>query len=315
VAAASTPTLVPELAGLLPATMDAWQRAAGALRKCETRAISLARALEGIDLPDLSSPARSADDQALIRSVAPLYLGAQLEDARLMAVAERLAGLAVTGGLPPTTRTGAELLVQFWKTRHERFDEKERRTFYRRLFGPSLIEAASAAPHENVAFEDLMLQLSETLYKLDEGATDARFGSLQQQVRLRSMASTLVDNLLQFSGSALAIAARDVLTTVGEALSILKSADVQAAFGTRSVWDLVRSLTRRYEAADPPIASYVSRGRSGVVLLSWLADSVPGLGDAAAPLAELGSEARAAAAEWLQATYDLAAQVHPPRGN
>jgi len=88
------PAPPPETERLLAALAEASALA----ERAESRAIALAfDAIGDIVLPE-AVPA-TADDQALIRALAPLYLAAQLEEASLLTAVETLCGLAVSGSL------------------------------------------------------------------------------------------------------------------------------------------------------------------------------------------------------------------------
>src|SRR5437763_535258 len=68
------------------------------VEQAETRTLALALDQSGaIELPD-AAPV-SADDQAMIRASATLYLAAQLESAGLISAVETLSGLAMSGGI------------------------------------------------------------------------------------------------------------------------------------------------------------------------------------------------------------------------
>src|SRR5688572_3949795 len=77
----------------------------------------------------------TADDQAQIRAMAPVYLAAQLEAAGLIPAVEVLSGLAITGGLKAQLGPAADKIASFWQLRKERFSEDERRSMFGQLFG------------------------------------------------------------------------------------------------------------------------------------------------------------------------------------
>lgn len=262
--------------------------------------------LGDIDLPD-TTPS-SAEDQAQIRAIAPLYLAAQLEEAGLLSAVETISGLAVSGALQVNLGRAATLIQDFWQQRHERFHENERRALYARLFGADQSEHSgnSLDPHAgfNEAFENLMIDLAESLYKLDEATTRPDRVNLHAQNRLVIGARNLAENLLNKGGGMTAFAAQEILSTIQAAVQILQQPAVQHAFDSRSMWGAVRAIGLRYLHLDRESSSYVARGKSGLIVLSWLADSLPHLGDRQ-PLATIDHPVIGAATEWLQASLAI----------
>jgi hypothetical protein len=279
--------------------------------QAHARTISLALDAFGeIVLPDIT-PA-SADDQALIRAVAPLYLASQLEEAALLSAVETLCGLAISGGLPVDLGAAAPLIQTFWQHRNERFHENERRAFFARLFGVD--EEKTSAPQQvNAPFENLFIDLSEALYKLDEQSLGGNTGSPHAQTRILTAARNLAGNLLNHAGGIAAFAAKEIVSTIQSAVEILQQPAVQHAVGARSLWTAVHAIASRYLHADRETSSYVTRGKSGLIIMSWLADSLPRLNDNQ-PLVTLDHPVIAAAAEWLQASlaiHDAGARAEP----
>src|SRR5436853_3512114 len=290
-----------EDAASLLATLE---HASALVETAHSRAQALALDVLGdINLPD-AMPA-TADDQALIRAIAPLYLASQLEEATLVPAVETLSALAVSGGLPVDLGPAAHLIESFWQQRNERFHENERRAFYARLFGADHLETLSGAQTGrqalNAAFEDLMINLCEALYKLDEQSIGANYASPHAQVRVLTAARNLAENLLNKGGGMTAFAAKEILDVIRTAVQIFQQPGVQHAFGARSLWTAVRAVASRYLHLNPDTSSYVTRGKSGLILLSWLADSLPHLNDGQ-PLVTLDHPVIGAAAEWLQAS-------------
>ena len=262
--------------------------------------------LGDIYLPE-PAPA-SADDQAQMRAIAPLYLAAQLEETELLSAVETLSGLAMSGALQVDLGPAAELIDIFWQQRNERFQLSERLAIFKRLFGventSDTVSATSGRAGFNEAFENLMIDFSESLYKLDEDSSGGNYGNLHSQNRLIAAARNLAENLLNRGGGMTAFAAKEILDTIQSAVRILQQPTVQQAFGRRSMWAAVRAISSRYLHLDHDTAAFVRRGKSGLVLLSWIADSLPHLGDTRR-LITLDHPVRAAAAEWLEASLSI----------
>lgn len=292
------------------ADIDLWSTIAQGLAlvdAAQTNAVVLALdELGNIDLPN-AIPA-SADDQAQIRAIAPLYLAAQLEETGLLATVETLSGLAMSGALQVDLGPAANLIETFWQQRNERFQEPERRALFKRLFGAEPVKSVSDSPggHDlpNAGFENLMIDLGESLYKLDEDALSANYGSPHSQIRLITAARNLAENLLNRGSGITAFAAQEILNTIQATVRILQQPSVQHAFGARSMWTAVHAIGSRYLHLDHDTSNFVTRGKSGLVLLSWLADSLPHLNDTH-PLITLDHPAIGAATEWLQASLAI----------
>jgi hypothetical protein len=263
--------------------------------------------LGDIELPPVVG---SAADQAHLRSVAPLYLAAELEEAGLVPAVELLAGVFASGGLQADLGPAAALLVAFWQERNHRFTAAERRAFFGRLFG-SPGPALATPESRNTAFEPLLIDLAEALYRLDP---EPGLGGLpSSQVPVRMAARQLTANLVPRGGGMASFAAGELLGAVQRALAILKHPQVQGAFGASSVWGAARNISQRYRREDPDVGSHVTRGKSGMLLLAWLAEVLPVLDDVSGVLVAPGDPVLAAATAWLQASLTLT-ETAPPIG-
>jgi hypothetical protein len=299
----SVPTPLQDTTGLLAALAQACALA----EQAHSQAVTLA--LDGLgDIVLPSVVAATADDQALIRAVAPLYLAAQLEEAALVPAVETLSGLAISGGLPVDLGPAAGLIQSFWQQRNERFHENERRAFFARLFGaddPNRLSGVQGnQPILNAAFENLMIDLSESLYKLDDEPLDSNSASLQGNTRVLMAARNLAENILNKGVGMTTFAAREILSTIANAVHILQQPSVQHAVGAHSLWTAVDAVASRYLHIHPDTSAYVMRGKAGLIVLSWLADSLPRLNDGEV-LVTLNHPVIGAATEWLQASLTI----------
>jgi hypothetical protein len=263
--------------------------------------------LGDIELPSSIAPAA---DRAHLHTVAPLYLAAELEAARLIPAVEMLAGIAISGGLPIDRGEAASLLVQFWQGRHTRFTTAERQAFFARLFGASSGPTLAVEGGENIDFEPLMIDLAEALYQLEPVPTlGSRF---RAEIPLRLAAQRLAANLIPRSGGMAAFAARDLLRTLAEALAILKQEPVQQVLGARSVWAALRQMAQRYLQEEVDVSTHVTRGKAGLAVLAWLAEVLPRVEDDATALVSPDHPVVGEAAAWLQASLTLAEAQHQP---
>lgn len=256
---------------------------------------------------DLPPVVGSIEDQARLELVTPLYLVAELDAAQLLIGAEMLSGLVASGGLTADLGPSASPLITFWRTRNDRFTTDERRALFARLFGgPAATGGPTLAVRRggsvNDSFEPLLADVAAAMSDLTtEPGHTARGAALA----LRTSSLQLAANLVDRSTGIPDLAARELLATVREALNIFEQPQVQAVLRARSVWDAVREAARRYLRRDPPVAVHVTRGKSGLVLLGWLADALPTLSGDDALMGRRSTEAIGAATAWMQATLAL----------
>lgn len=256
-----------------------------------------------LDLSELELPPAlggTPEEQARLRTVAPLYLASELESTRLVPAVEMLAGLFVSGALPGDAGPAGAKLLAFRRAARDRLTADERDALFGRLFGKPYGPAlAGPDAGRNQAFEARMIDLCEALSALETER------GVAAGVRIHAAASALSGALLPTAGGATEYAARDCLDTLRDALEILKTHEVQRMFGARGVWAAVREIARRYRGEQTDIVSRVARGRAGTTILAWLAESLPRVGDTRSVLVPPDSEVPGAAVGWMQATLTL----------
>jgi hypothetical protein len=250
-------------------------------------ALAHAQALDAvIDLPDLGSPPPQQLDAATLAPLPSLYLAHQLDAAGLLRTGELIAGLYASAaiGVPLDPKVNAAL-HDFWRTRNERLSEAERSHLYAQVF-----DAAT--------FEPRMRRLCEALVAL---ADNAGIEDIRENVGLQHAAVALAEALWPSISGMVSFAARDVIEAIQAALRFLRERGLQVAFGARDLWTLV-ATTNRAQGLDAAAAGdRVERGRSGAVVLRWLADNVSH--GARLDLADAQAASVIGAAErWLLAT-------------
>lgn len=262
---------------------------------------ALAFALNDYGELDLPSPSPATpDDQALLRALSTLYLASQLELAGLVPAVETLSGVAISGGLQADLGDAASLIAEFWKQRNQRFHEAERRAFYSRLFGAETVLAApSGTVQSNRGFDDAMITLCESLYKMDE---QTAYGQSSAPARMRAAALRVAENLLHRGTGVDVFAAQEIVATIQQCIQILQQASLQRAFFERSVWGTVRAILRRYNQTEPDADNYVRRGKSGMMVLSWIAGALPDLAGSSPVAVDLDHPVIASAEEWLESS-------------
>ncbi len=300
------PQQAPQIAPVADVTLAA-ALAQGAALVARATAPGLAFTLEELDGLELPETSAARIDRAQLRALASIYLAADLEPAGIISSAEKLAGLVATGVMNFDLGSATPLVEQWWQHRRERMAPEERNAFFARLFGTSS-GPVSAEGNRNARFEDRMFELCEALTKFEEqgGARDQ--GTMMGQVRVRNAARALAQNLGDASSGMTAFIASEVMTTLKEAFAMLGSPDLRGVLRARDIWDVVRAVARFGHEQLPDAQPYVRRGKAGLILLAWLADSL----DAAlagGQLVSLGDPVIGAALDWLEATLSLGEAV------
>ena len=260
-------------------------------------AAGFALALEqiGIELPPMHA---ARIDQAQLRAIASLYLASELENTGLIVAVETLASLVRSGALGVDVGAATPQLVTFWQGRNHRASREEREHSFASLFGPN-------AEGDSDTFIDGMLALCEALYKLDERATNANYGGVSQQMRVRSSAARVLAQLLGRAGGITVFMAQEILQSLREAIAILKHPQLLAALGARDVWTAVARIDRIARTQHNAARLYVQRGRAGMTVLSWLAEAAPLLEGQSGALVKLDHPVIGAALDWMQAALAI----------
>jgi len=262
----------------------------------------------GPDTINLPPVLGAEGDQARLRSVSPLYLCSELENANLLGVVEKLASLFALGALSGDPGHGADLLAAFWQKRNDRFTSQERQALFSRLFGETAGPILAVPAARNEEFLPLMIDFAGALAHV---GSDPLYGhTLDAQEAVRISAEALAVNLVPRSGGITLFAAREITSSVREAVTILESSSIQAIVGARTVWGAVAAFSRAYLGQDPLVAVHVDRGRAGALLLAWLAESSTRLESAPVWSRGLDNTVLAAASAWVETTMALPSFKH-----
>lgn len=252
---------------------------------------SFAVALEELGGLDLPPVVHGQIDQAQLRAIASLYLASDLEAAGVVSAVEQLSGIYRSAAMAIDLGKAAPLVADFWRQRGDRATAEERGQTFRRLFGGD--------------FENLMLDLCEALYKLDELATNANYGGVAQQTRVRSAATRLLEAVIDGGGGITIFLAQEIMDSLKAALAILGHADLKGVFGARDVWGTIAGIDRMTKTRRPDPRLFVRRGRAGMTVLSWLADAAPHLENFSVLLVALDHPVIPVAIDWMEAALDI----------
>ncbi len=255
----------------------------------------------GIELP----PAHAEKiDQAQLRAIASLYLASELENAGLISAVETLAGLLRSAALNLDVGAATPLLLSFWQARNRHATREERMHSFAILF----------QDEGGGGFEDAMLSLCEALYKLDENISNASYGGMAQQLRVRAAASRLLAQLLGVSGGMTVFMAQEILQSLRAAIDILKHHDVLAALGSRDVWSAMNRIQQITHTPQRQARLYLQRGKAGMTVLSWLAEAAPLLDQQGGVLVKLDHPVIPAAIDWMQSALSISEADSAPAG-
>jgi hypothetical protein len=202
-----------------------------------------------------------------------------------------LAAQTISGGIQADLGNAATHLLEFWRHRSERFSADERRALFNRIF--------------DADFDNQMIDLCEALYKLDEGVLVPGSSNPLQQAKVRTSAEQLAEQLLNHVTGESAFAADDILETTRACTEILKTPQVEHAFGVNTIWKTVEAILRRYSVPVPDFASLVMRGKAGLTILSWLADAHGVVQSSNTALVALDHPVITAAVDWLESSLAI----------
>jgi hypothetical protein len=253
-----------------------------------------------IDLPPVLG---AAGDQAQLRTVSPLYLCSELESARVLPVVEKLSSLFALGGLQADPGSAAPFLAAFWQKRNERFTAQERMALFARLFGYEEGPSVGGLEPRNQEFLLNMIDLAGALSHVGSDPIYGRTPSAEEAVR--ASAQTLAANLLPRSGGITLFASREIVSALHQAIAILETRAVQAIAGQHTLWGAVSAFSRIYLGEEPDVTDHLDAGRSGALLLAWVAEVSPNVESAAVASLIPQDEILAAASAWLSATMAL----------
>ncbi len=282
-----------------------------------SRAAVHAVMLTQITLPDLPDPPLAAGpDQSILRAVAPLYFAMEVESTGLTRALSALAGLYASGALRLPRGPQAELLMQHHRDYERRRPTDDRFAAYLRLFGTAPEGAVPFATEGavNFEFEEAMLRLAEAMHRY-ANLTPLHLPPTVAQREIRTAARLLGENLVMRGGGASHYLAEEALLLISRATDVFKDRSVQAALAARSLWDAVEATlglargVRRRPRPGPGrtgvARAHLTRGRSGMILLEWLAEEAPRLTGLGQVAVARDAAILAQGTEWLEATLTL----------
>jgi len=265
----------------------------------------------GVTLPPLRGGTAAGITADVVRMFAAMYLHAELEQAGVLIAAELLGQSRYE--LPLRDAAVVARLEAFDRGARRRLTRDQRDYLFARVFGLGRVgpELASSA---NPDFMRLLLALCEAIHQLNE---EARWGIAATGIRVervRIAAATLVDNLSSRQFGNVLIAARQINETLREAIAILTNRGILVHFGAQTMWDVLRRI---FGELTPDLGRLVTRGQSGMSLLTWIAGYLNWFArtDPTPPSAAAFASAAMFAAQWRAASgVAEPASAQPPQG-
>ena len=259
-------------------------------------ASALDRDVFDISLPP--APGAAGDITAdAVRAFAGMYLQAELEQAGVLIAAELLAGSRLQ--LPIRSETAARKLEAFAIDSRRWLTRDQRDYLFARVFG---MGRAPSNAQANQDFQRLLLAWCAAVQAYDEETqwTSGAPGGIRLE-RVRVAAAALTSNLASRQYGNALVAARQINTSLKQAIDLLGDPGMLQHFRVRTMWDVIR---RVFGELTPDIGRLVTRGQAGSRLIAWIADHFAWTTRASAiapPSVDLRAAA-AFAAQWMMAS-------------
>ena len=252
-----------------------------------------------INLPPLGAGSGAGYSAEGLRVMASLYFQAELEQAAVIPLAELLTESRYS--LQLTDRSAAELLENFADGQQRRWPNRQsREQLFARTFGIGAGVTADSGAMINRDFETVFARFCYALVQYDNRARYGQPGATAA-VQVQFAARQLLANLRGRQFGNTLVAAQRIQAQLQAAIDLLNHPGLTRLFQARNLWDLIRNVL----AEDaPPLSQIVTRGQSGLRLITWMADNLAPIrdGDISSVLAASGSQPVLWAANWLQAT-------------
>jgi hypothetical protein len=180
-----------------------------------------------------------------LEAAAALYSGATLEQLGPFALADRIVGLWLQGGVPVgPTSDASRALDQYWLQHTERLSDEQRRGIYARVF--------------DADFDELWATL------VQPGAD-----AIRRAEDVRAHVGAHIDEAI------LEVTPR-LHAQLAQALDVLDSPEILESYGARDVWQLVDQLARMELGTAPEVGRARTMAASGTAIIGWLAQEDDG---------------------------------------
>jgi hypothetical protein len=251
------------------------------------RYVGGAPAMDSLTLPPLLGDDGHEDEIAPenIRAVGLLYSAYQLEQLRLFHVVDRITEMFLNGTLPVGFDAGGKALDTYYWNAQNRLDEQSRLMQYSRVLGVPGGEV-SREVQPNTEFNALFMRFIASIAEYDRQTRinqmfvpQSRNGSRAAMMRplsvsdaqVRKAGRDLAANVSLYGWANTQFAARRINGQIREALDILKTPQIQKAFGVTSPWQVIERVATTEFGQAPNVVRYRTMAIAGNRLLELVA--------------------------------------------
>ena len=252
-----------------------------------------------MDLPPLIGNGGAALTPQTLRAFGAMYLQAELEQTGVILVAESLAEARFS--LPIRSQSAVARLEAFAEKNKRWFRREQRELLFARVFGTGKAATADRGADVNQDFEQ---RLATLCWAIDRFGA-ARASSFRRidgnDAMIRRAASDLLMNLANRQYGNTLLAARRIQQQLQASIDVLSDKGVSEYFAVRGMWAVIRAALGDQ---TPDLGRIITRGQSGLHMLSWLATGSPKLAQGGSLAADLSpsSPVFTWASQWLSAT-------------
>ena len=222
--------------------------------------------MTNVILPDLNVTGTEivADN---IRATGSIYASAMLEQMKIFEVVDCIVAAFQNGRLP-VRKGSARGLYQYWRDTSQRLTEGDRQSLYARVIG---IPGGDEGVVSNRDFNDLWLRfLSSVSNLVRQNLTDLEARTAAQE-EARTAGRELARNLSLHGQGVALFAATELQKQIDQIVKLLSDSEIQQAYGTRDIWQLVDQVATLELGGARDSARYRTLASSGASIVGWLA--------------------------------------------
>lgn len=242
-----------------------------------------------IELPDLDNEVSYeivADHCKLFGS---FIFASAFDELRAFQVVDALIDMSQRGAITLVRGPAGTQLYNYWRAAPNRMSESERQTFYAMTLGLPTGQPGVAV---NADFQDLWLRFVSSVSSLvrenrvDQLLRSALPAAINQQ-QVKKAARDLAVNMSAHGYGMVYYAAVDLQKQINEMITLLRDAELRAAFGARDMWQVIDQVAATELGGARNSSKYRMLATSGAIITSWLARNVNRLKDPTIAIVDL----------------------------